>query len=355
MPRSAADMDIVKSHDVEQFLTGEVCDYATVARDLGGIIRPRPDDLPAVRRYNEALLSLYRPFDASTEFAESLALNTLDSDRILPSFDELTEAYPETKCPYLDQPSVSHEHFAPHQRYWAENGYLLIKGLIDPSTCDEYLALREQLALGRGGFPSFTPYLEHEVLRRMFCSAELNSMLTDLIGEEMGLHFNLSPFQSTERGWHQDDYLNPQGTFGRYAAVWIAVDDVPADSGPFEFIRGSHKLPAVSRSKVIEYLKPEFRPDARNLQDWTGRAPMFVNPAYFYKFTLDKMPSTKFVGKKGDVLIWHSRLIHRGSPPASKDAIRPGVIGHYSAIRDTRWFGGNIRRHGGGGYYWHFD
>src|SRR5262245_10077419 len=147
MPRSAADLDIVMSHDVDQFLTEDVCDYASVARDFVGIAKPNLSDAAAVQRYNEAVLSLYKPFDASTEFAQSVAFDPLDDGRAMPSFDQLTEVYPDTKCPYLDQPSVSHAHFAPHQRYWAENGYLLIRGLIDRETCDEYLALREQLAL----------------------------------------------------------------------------------------------------------------------------------------------------------------------------------------------------------------
>ncbi|WP_374126605.1 phytanoyl-CoA dioxygenase family protein, partial [Sphingomonas sp. 28-62-11] len=211
-----------------------------------------------------------------------------------------------------------------------------------------------KLNLGVGSFPTFTPYIEHDVIKNMFCSVEMNIVINDLIGEQLGLHFNLSPFVSTERGWHQDEYLNPPGTNGRYLAVWIAVDDIPEESGPFEFIRGSHKYLPVSRDKVMPYLKEEFQAGTENLQDWSVHSSMFINPAYFYKFCLEQKKVTKFLGKKGDVLLWHSRLIHRGSPPTS-DAQRPGIIGHFSPIRTARWFGGGVRRNGNGGYYWYDD
>jgi hypothetical protein len=47
------------------------------------------------------------------------------------------------------------------------------------------------------------------VIRDICCSPELHRLLTDLIGDGMGLHFILADYKSTERGWRQDDDLNP--------------------------------------------------------------------------------------------------------------------------------------------------
>jgi len=188
----------------------------------------------------------------------------------------------------------------------------------------------------------------------MFCSPEMHAVIMDLIGEELGLHFTLTPFVSTDRAWHQDEYLNPPETYGRYIAAWIAVGDVPEGSGPFEFAPGSHKLPPVSREKVMPYLKTEFRLGHSPNYDWSIHSSMYVTPAYFFKMVEENLPIVRFLGRKGDVLLWHSRLIHRGSPAKITSLARPGVIGHYSPIRTTRWFGNDIRRHGRGGYYWHF-
>lgn len=329
-------------------------DYDNLINSISKLEKPAGSDLAAVAAYNNEYLKIYTPNDASSEFHGNLQLGTFEPTKVKPDFEDLTVDYPVLSVPYLDQPGIATKHLAPHQQFWADNGFLVIEGMIDPADCDEYIELRHKLSLGRKSFPHFVPYLQYDVIKRMFCSERLHTLLSDLVGEELGLHFNLTPFVSTERGWHQDEYLNPPDTYGRYAAVWIAVDDVPEDSGPFEFIRGSHKLPTVSKDKVMPYLKPQFQSGDENTQDWSGYSSTFVNPAYFFKFIKDRQPVTKFLGKKGDVLIWHSRLIHRGSPPKNPDAIRPGIIGHYSPIRTARWFGGEIRRNGIGGYFWSF-
>jgi hypothetical protein len=62
----------------------------------------------------------------------------------------------------------------------------------------------------------------------------------------------------------------------------------------------------------------------------------------------------KFHAKKGDILIWHAKLMHRGSIPKNPDLFRPAFIAHYSNIRGRRDFSADITRHGNGGYFWDF-
>ena len=40
----------------------------------------------------------------------------------------------------------------------------------------------------------------------------------------------------------------------------------------------------------------------------------------------------RFLGRKGDVLIWHGRLMHRGTQPVRTDLERRALIAHYSGI-----------------------
>jgi ectoine hydroxylase-related dioxygenase (phytanoyl-CoA dioxygenase family) len=39
-----------------------------------------------------------------------------------------------------------------------------------------------------------------------------------------------------------------------------------------------------------------------------------------------------FTAEKGDVLVWHGRLIHRGSLPRVPNRLRRALITHYSGI-----------------------
>ena len=63
----------------------------------------------------------------------------------------------------------------------------------------------------------------------------------------------------------------------------------------------------------------------------------------------------QFDARKGDILIWHGKLMHRGSIPKDPTILRPALISHYSNIRDRRDFGNEMLRHGDGGYYWEFS
>ena len=83
--------------------------------------------------------------------------------------------------------------------------------LIDP-----YVARRNTLD-SPGGWVSPTPYEHIPELRAVAMYPPLMKLLRDLIGEPALLHLSLTGWISTERNWHQDDYLNPEFVNGWYA------------------------------------------------------------------------------------------------------------------------------------------
>jgi len=165
-------------------------------------------------------------------------------------------------------------------------------------------------------------------LRDVSLYPPLMNLMESLIGEEMGLHLNLTGWVSTERNWHQDDYLNPPYINSWYAAVWIALDDIHEDSGPFEFVPGSHRWPLMRSHKVRMFLTPE----ERDHDNWPGLAERFVNDVAEEEIVKRGLKTKKFLAKKGDLLIWHGRLMHRGSYPNIPGMERKTLISHYSGI-----------------------
>jgi diketogulonate reductase-like aldo/keto reductase len=271
----------------------------------------------------------------------------------IPHFLEISQPFSDNMVPLLDQNAVSLRGITADQQHWRDHGYVIKKNFIDHGLIDEYLEIRRKLNLGSGPFPDITPYLNHSVIRDICCSRELNYLLVDLLGEELGVHFLLADFKSTERGWHQDDYLNPADTMSRYAAVWMAMGDVDPDSGPFEFIPGSHKWPCLRRDKVQALVAPEARETGDHT--WAVVAEYFVNKSVDAHIKETGADVAKFIAKKGDILIWHGKLMHRGSIPINSKLLRPGLIAHYSNVRSRRDFGAEITRHNGGGYFWEFS
>lgn len=271
----------------------------------------------------------------------------------IPHFHEISEQFPNNMVPLLDQAEVRLNGLTEDQRHWRDHGFVIKNNFIDHGLIDEYLELRRRLDLGSGPFPNMVPYLNHSVIRDICCSRELHPLLLDLLGEELGVHFLLTPFTSSERGWHQDDYLNPADQMSRYAAVWIAMGDIDPDCGPFEFVPASHKWPCLRRDKVQALVSPETHMKADHA--WAVVAEYFVNKSVDAYIKERNARTERFIARKGDILIWHGKLMHRGSIPNNPNLLRPALIAHYSTIRSRRDIPAEITRHKGSGYFWGFS
>ncbi len=178
-----------------------------------------------------------------------------------------------------------------------------------------------------GGWPDACPYMRHPALRALCTLPALAGELGALTGEEMGVHLNLTGWVSTQRNWHQDGYLNPGMVADQYAAVWMALGDVHPDSGTFEFVPGSHRWHRLTYEKVAAS-------GIVNVSDpaWPRDTEAVLTPLVEAEIVTRNAEVVSFVPSKGDVLIWHPRLYHRGTAPVIDNAYRPALIAHYSGI-----------------------
>jgi 2-polyprenyl-3-methyl-5-hydroxy-6-metoxy-1,4-benzoquinol methylase len=166
---------------------------------------------------------------------------------------DLSDEVDDRDLPPLDRRTVATASLSPAQRTWREKGYLIVPRLIPDDLIENYCAVRRQVSFVEG-WTSPTPYLDVPEIRKLCLYKPLTDLLEHLIGEPMGLHLNLTGWVSTERDWHQDDYLNPVAINGHYAAVWMALDQIQTDAGPFEFVPGSHRWPIIRQAKVLQQL-----------------------------------------------------------------------------------------------------
>lgn len=217
---------------------------------------------------------------------------------------------------------------SPGSSDWNEKGVVHIPSMIPFSLIDSYRECWERENRERpGGWPDCTPYMRHPELKMIVCNEPIAETLRDLLGEPAGVHLNLTGLVSTERDWHQDTYLNPPHVGDYYAAVWIALDDIHPDSGVFQYVPGSHRWPVVTREKILAALEPQER-DHR----WPKFSERILSPLFEQEIAERKAEIVSYVPKKGDVLFWHGRLVHRGSKAKIRGALRPALIAHYSGI-----------------------
>ncbi|MDB5396055.1 MAG: hypothetical protein JWM91_3561 [Rhodospirillales bacterium] len=262
---------------------------------------------------------------------------------------DLSAAVDDRDLPPMDRAKVDVAKLSPEQRAWREQGYVILPKLIPDDLVERYCAIRSQVS-HRQGWLSSTPYMNVPEIRDLCLYKPLTDMLEHLLGEPVALHLNLTGWVSTERDWHQDDYLNPPQVNGHYAGVWTALDQIQPDAGPFEYVPGSHRWPVIRQAKVLEKLGYANGDDP----SWPWASERLLTPFFEQEIARTGLKPQRFLGAKGDVLIWHSRLVHRGSLPDRPDAERRSMISHYSAISrraDMR----RVCRHPGGGQYFYLD
>lgn len=218
-------------------------------------------------------------------------------------------------------------------RCWRRDGMILLRNLIPDEPIDAYCErfIRDNGVAGPAGlFSGYgigVPYLQNRELRDVAMHKRLGPIMDGLFGEPLGLHLNLTGWHSTQRQWHVDRMLNAEATGDWYAATWIALGDVGLDAGPFEYVPGSHKWPRITRRKVLEALGEDGSDP-----DWPWRSEQLLSPLYEAEFAHRGVTPTQFTASKGDVLIWSSNLVHRGSPPQTPGAERRALISHYSCL-----------------------
>jgi hypothetical protein len=243
------------------------------------------------------------------------------------SFADISITPEQNRLPWLDRDDVNETKLTASQAAWRRDGVLILRNFLPEREIDSYVARRAQLE-NPAGWKSPTPYQHIPEMRALALYPPLMAMQKHLLGDDMLLHLALTGWISTERDWHQDDYLNPAFVMTRYTAIWMALDDISPDAGPFEYVPGSHRWPLISGDKVKKLLNP----DEQVLHNWESRAERFMTPAIEAEIAARGVKPVQFIANKGDVLIWHARLMHRGTAPRRPALERRSLIVHYSSI-----------------------
>lgn len=249
-------------------------------------------------------------------------------------FADLAEYPDETLIPSLDRRELDEASLTPAQAAWRRDGVLHLPGFIPDAVSEPYLQ-RRIAHKKKHGWLIATPYMYVPEMRDLALYPPLMAKMKEVIGEDMMLHLCLTGWMSSQRGWHQDDYLNPPFVNSWYAAVWIALGDIHPASGPFQYIPGSHRWPLLRGEKVRQFLTAEelaHKAPRTGINPWEKFAERFLSPAIEHEIKAFGRPPVSLLAKRGDVLIWHGRLIHQGSLPEVPGMERRSLIAHYSGV-----------------------
>ena len=221
--------------------------------------------------------------------------------------------------------------YTPRCNKWNENGLLILEQFVPDEIIDNYAKYGPYL---HGKPQEATAYMHNTDLLRLCTFKELAERIEMLLGEPGGCHLNLTGWTSTVREWHQDAYLSGDFIQDRYVAVWCALDDIHPDSGPYEYVPGSHLWGLFDSAKFVNYCLEQayFTGTEVSSGHWHKKSEQVLTPMVEDKIRRDGLEVKKFLAKKGDLLLWCSRLLHQGGKPKVPGMIRKAVITHYSGI-----------------------
>lgn len=221
---------------------------------------------------------------------------------------------------------------------WNRDGYLVVENAVSDELIDQYkeewLAANGPLhshpdgtvdAPKIGGFNE-TGYLQSPALMEICASRTVADVWETLLGEPAGVHLNLTGWVSTQRDWHSDYYLNEACVGDHYGAMWVALDDVAPESGPFEAYPSSHLWPGVvTKAKMGQ---------AVDLSDprWPAHTEDVIAPLIEDEAARRGVEKYVHLPKRGTILFWHGRLYHRGSKATVPNSYRGAAIAHFSGL-----------------------
>ncbi len=248
-------------------------------------------------------------------------------------------------------------------RFWLQNGYVILENAIPPSVVDRAAADLDRAYAGAFADLKFechavapdhiawrseiNPHPAKALDIHHFSPAVRNLMFSDAIAEFLGLIFESKAFASQTLGFlrgsaqegHQDSAYVVYSIPRQFAATWTALEDVTLGAGELFYYPGSHRFE--------DFLYQEHYKSVSEAQRMTGATSM-REAVEQHVHSLEEraqqrgIPKLPFAAKKGDVLVWHSDLVHGGNP-VSHEVTRKSIVTHYCPKHLTPLFSEHMR------------
>lgn len=209
---------------------------------------------------------------------------------------------------------------------WEKDGFVLLKQFFPTNQIDAINAEVENLLVNNKADFNYTgkkimqSYRLSPTVKEVFLDKKLTVVLNYLIGKNVIPFHTINFFKGSEQNAHSDSYHMSTYSEHNLIAAWVALEDVGIDQGPLFYYPSSHLWPQV-KNKHLALEENCWRLDG-NAND------------KFEAFTQQQIkqyqvkPNILLV-KKGDVLIWHSNLVHGGMAMKNQDLTRKSLVMHY--------------------------
>ncbi len=243
---------------------------------------------------------------------------------------------------------------------WVRDGYVIIDGALDPADIDAMVATLDGLWDARQPIEGLTllsisekrggpvrNYTHAELLQldpdtrqrmrkvsnwrihgfenlnaaamNLYQSAKIREAVSKIFHQPAQTIASINFMYGSEQALHQDMavfHIHPRNYL---IGAWIACEDISPDSGPLSFCPGSHRVPLFGG--FHDYPQTNLR---------TVNGALQTQYQAYVDAIAQNFVKKQFIGKRGQVLLWHGMLIHGGSPIQQPELSRKSMVLHYS-------------------------
>jgi ectoine hydroxylase-related dioxygenase (phytanoyl-CoA dioxygenase family) len=214
--------------------------------------------------------------------------------------------------------------------FFNKNGYVVLPKAISDDLIDSYVSLWESVNADRpegwSKLKTFTrSFNDHVEILDILCAKSIYEFF-ESINKDPVLHADITYSVSTQLDWHQDNTSSIKESMDSYYGSWVALEDIDPKSGPLAVMPGSHLWD-------MDY--SFIDPSNCVAEDYVSFNKKRLE---YYTEEIEKRNTEEvsFIANKGDVLIWHGRLLHKGSTPRDYSMTRMSLIGHYSEYSGSK-------------------
>lgn len=156
----------------------------------------------------------------------------------------------------------------------------------------------------------------------------VDKVVSTFLNKEQVIYSSLTFREGTSQHFHRDTphfFTNP---IDQYCGVWYALEDINKESGPLKYYKKSHLIDNVNGYEVFKKCFDENESYAKNNLDALLHYNKLVENKCI-ELNLEMYNETNYDNiNKGDIIIWHPKLLHGGSDVINNSLTRYSMVTH---------------------------
>lgn len=212
-------------------------------------------------------------------------------------------------------------------RAWHNRGYLILNQAYSSDEIDIILDEIEHLEKSHKAKHRLDERIifaihHSEKIYELATKKGIVQILNFLLGRKVKLFQSLNFSKGSAQKAHSDTIHMTTYPLGYLIAVWIALEDIKADSGPLFYYPGSHQLPYVL-NKDYDHGGNYFLLGKEAYKKYENAIAEVIQK--------NNLQKEIFLAKKGDAFIWHANILHGGEPIQNPLSTRKSMVLHFYA------------------------